>query len=705
MSPLSRPIAELSAAERRALLKQLLREKAGEPQLVFPLSYTQRALWYLHQLAPQSSAYNEAFALRIRFGLEYPTLQEVWRALIDRHPVLRTTYTSRHGAPVQQVQSHVDLQFEETDASDWSEARLQSALEEAAHRPFDLERGPIFRYNLFKRANQECILALAVHHLAVDLWSMATLMRETQLLYAARMAGLETSLPLLTHQYKDFVEWQAQLLAGPRGEQLWNYWGRKLAGELPLLNLPTDRPRPPVQTYRGATHSFRLGEDLTRQLKALAKAEQATLFTLLLAGYQVLLARCTGQEDILVASPTAGRNRAEFEGIVGLFVNPVALRERFGQSAVYDVPPPGSPDGARCAGAPGLSLRASGRTVAPRSRPQPLAAVRGYVHAAKAQGFEAGLREHRENIIYGAPMHEIKGFRTAMGGQPVELFPLEHHIARTDLELTMVEAGGGLMGCILYNTDLFDASTIVRLAGHFETLLGGIVADRRQRLADLPLLTAAQTRQLLVQWNETASVPPPEACIHHLFEVQAERTPEATALLSPDGPMTYRDLNRRANQVAHYLRGLGAGPETLVALCMEQSREMVIGLLGILKAGCAYLPLDPAYPKDRLAFMLDDAQASLVLTEQRLAARLPAHSARTICLDSDGEAISRHSDASCASRVQPGNLAYVIYTSGSTGKPKGVEIEHRGVCNLARRSAGLRRARREPRAPVCVVEL
>ncbi len=688
MSPLSRPIAELSAAERRALLKQLLREKAGEPQLVFPLSYTQRALWYLHQLAPQSSAYNEAFALRIRFGLEYPTLQEVWRALIDRHPVLRTTYTSRHGAPVQQVQSHVDLQFEETDASDWSEARLQSALEEAAHRPFDLERGPIFRYNLFKRANQECILALAVHHLAVDLWSMATLMRETQLLYAARMAGLETSLPLLTHQYKDFVEWQAQLLAGPRGEQLWNYWGRKLAGELPLLNLPTDRPRPPVQTYRGATHSFRLGEDLTRQLKALAKAEQATLFTLLLAGYQVLLARCTGQEDILVASPTAGRNRAEFEGIVGLFVNPVALR-------------------ANASGNPPFTtfLHQVRQTVLDALEHQdfpyallverllpdrdpnrsPLCEVTFMLQ--KAQGFEAGLREHRENIIYGAPMHEIKGFRTAMGGQPVELFPLEHHIARTDLELTMVEAGGGLMGCILYNTDLFDASTIVRLAGHFETLLGGIVADRRQRLADLPLLTAAQTRQLLVQWNETASVPPPEACIHHLFEVQAERTPEATALLSPDGPMTYRDLNRRANQVAHYLRGLGAGPETLVALCMEHSRDMVIGLLGILKAGCAYLPLDPAYPKDRLAFMLDDAQASLVLTEQRLAARLPAHSARTICLDSDGEAISRHSDASCASRVQPGNLAYVIYTSGSTGKPKGVEIEHRGVCNLARAQA------------------
>ncbi len=326
MSPPSRPIAKLSAAERRALLKQLLRERAGEPLRFFPLSYAQRALWYLHQLAPRSSAYNEAFALRIRFRLEYTTLQEVWRTLIDRHPVLRTTYTSRDGAPVQNVQSHVDLQFEETAALDWSEARLQSALVEAAHRPFDLERGPIFRCNLFKLANQECILALAVHHLAVDLWSMATLMRETQLLYAARKAGLATSLPLLTHQYEDFVDWQAQLLASSRGERLWNYWRRKLAGELPLLELPTDRPRPPVQTYRGATHSFRLGEDLTRQLKALAKAEQATLFTLLLAGYQVLLARCTGQEDILVASPTAGRSRAEFEGIVGLFVNPVALR-------------------------------------------------------------------------------------------------------------------------------------------------------------------------------------------------------------------------------------------------------------------------------------------------------------------------------------------------------------------------------------------
>jgi amino acid adenylation domain-containing protein len=698
VSPTSRPIAEISSAERRALLKRFLREKAGEPQLVFPLSYTQRALWYLHQLAPQSSAYNEAFALRFRFGLEYLTLQEVWRALIDRHPVLRTTYSGQHGAPIQQVHSHLDPLFEETDASDWSEARLQSALADTAHRPFDLERGPVFRCNLFKRANRECILALAVHHMAVDLWSMATLMRETLLLYAARKTGLGTSLPPLTHQYKDFVEWQAQLLAGPRGEQLWNYWGRKLAGELPLLNLPTDRPRPPVQTYRGATHSFRLGEDLTRQLKALAKAEQATLFTLLLAGYQVLLARCTGQEDILVASPTAGRNRAEFEGIVGLFVNPVALRA----NASGDLPFTTFLHQVRQTVLDALEHQDFPyallvERLLPNRDPSrsPLCEVTFMLQ--KAQGFEAGLREHRENVIYGTPAHETKGFRMAMGGQQMELFPLEHHIARTDLELTMVEAGDGLMGCILYNTDLFDASTIMRLAGHFETLLGGIVADRRQRLADLPLLTAAQTRQLLVEWNDTASVPPPEACIHHLFEVQAERTPEATALLSPDGPMTYGDLNRRANQVARYLRGFCAGPETLVALCMERSREMVIALLGILKAGCAYLPLDPAYPKDRLAFMLDDAQVPLVLTQQHLEARLPAHSARTICLDSDREAISRQSDADCSSGVRPGNLAYVIYTSGSTGKPKGVEIEHRGVCNLARAQARIFDVRAESR--------
>jgi amino acid adenylation domain-containing protein len=689
MSPPSRPIAEPSDAERRERLKELLREKADQPERAFPLSYTQRALWYLHQLAPQSSAYNEAFALRIRFGLEYHTLQEIWRSLIVRHPVLRTTYTSRHGAPVQQVRRHVDLQFEETDASNWSEAQLQSALEEAAHRPFDLERGPVFRCNLFKRANRECILALAVHHLAVDLWSMATLMRETQILYAARTAGLETSLPPLKRQYNDFVAWQEQRLAGPRGAQLWNYWETKLAGELPLPDLPTDRPRPPVQTYRGATHSFRLGEDLTRELKALAKAEQATLFTLLLAGYQVLLARFTGQEDILVASPTAGRNLAEFEGIVGLFVNPVPLRSNAAGNLPFTT-----------------FLRQVRQTVVdalehhdfpyallverllPDRDPSRSPLCPFTFMLQRAQGFEAGLREHRENAIYGAPQHEIQGFRMAMGGQPVELFPLEHHIARTELELTMVEAGGGLMSCLLYNTDLFDAATIVRLAGHFETLLKGIVADRRQRLADLPLLTAAQTRQLVVDWNETASAPPDESCIHQLFEAQAERTPEATALESPDGLMTYRELNRRANQLAHYLRGLGAGPETLVALCVERSPEMMIGLLGILKAGCAYLPLDPAYPKDRLAFMVDDAQASLVLTEQRLADRVPADgSARIIALDAHAGSISLQSDANCPSGVRPGNLAYVIYTSGSTGKPKGVEIEHRGVCNLARAQA------------------
>jgi amino acid adenylation domain-containing protein len=678
-----KPISQLSAQEKRALLAQVLRKRAEETS-AFPLSYTQRALWYLHQLAPQSSAYNEAFAVRIPFRLEFPMFRELMQNLIDRHAVLRTTYTSRRGEPVQQVHPQVDMQIGETDASGWSEAQLRATLTEAAHRPFDLERGPIFRLHLFRRTYKESILVLAVHHLAVDLWSMATVMRELQLLFAARIAGMNASLPPLVHQYKDFVAWQAQMLAGPQGEQQRDYWSRKLGGELPLLNLPTDRPRPPVLTYRGATHSFRLREDLTRKLKALAKAEKTTLFTLLLAGYQALLARYTGQQDILVASPTAGRNRAEFEGIVGLFVNPVALRadasghlpfrtflHQVRQTVLEALDHQDYP----------YALLVE--RLLPNRDPSrsPLCEVTFMLQ--RAQGFEAGLRQHTENGIYGSPMHESKGFSMGLGGQMVELFPLEHHIARTDLELTMVEAGGGLMGCTLYNTDLFDATTIVRMAEHFETLLVGIVADPQKRLAALPLLTTSQTKQLLIEWNETAGSPLPNTCIHHLFEAQAERTPEATALSSPDGPMTYRELNRRANQVAHYLRSLGAGSETLVAVCLERSREMMIGLLGILKAGSAFVPLDPAYPMDRLAFMLDDAQAPLLLTQLRIASRLPTASVRTICLDSDAEAIARCSDADCASGVQPGNLAYVIYTSGSTGKPKGVEIEHRGVCNLA----------------------
>jgi amino acid adenylation domain-containing protein len=682
----AKPIAPLSAQEKRALLAQMLRRKAEESRPEYPLSYGQRALWFFQQLAPASPTYNEAFAWRVRFGdFDVQTLARLASALSERHPILRTTYAVKDGRPVQRVGRGVAFTPEVTDASSWSPEELQARLVEVAGRPFDLERGPVFRFHVFRRGPQESILLTAVHHIAVDLWSMVVLMQELQALYLAQKLGLPADLPPLACQYPDFVRWQAQMLAGPEGERLWAYWQKKLGGGLPVLDLPTDRPRPPVRGYRGQAHNFHLSTALTARLKELARREQTTLFTTLLAALQALLARYSGQDDVLVASPMAGRARREFEGVVGMFTNAVVLRgDLSGDPTFRDFLGRARRTVLEALEHQDFPFSLLVERLAPDRDPgrTPLCDVLFVMQ--KPHRFEAERKTHTAAGAYGVLSDEQQGARLSLGGDLIELLPLEYGMARFDLELLMFEAGGALAGSLRYDSDLFEPATVARMVGHFETLLAAVAADPAARLSALPLLSAAQRRQLVVEWNDTFTDEPGPACAHELFEARAERTPEAVAVVSGDRRWTYRELNDHANRLARYLRGLGVGRDCLVGLCVERSPETIAGLLGILKAGGAFVPLDPTYPRERLAFLSRDARVPVLLTEQRLLGRLPETGARVVCLDADWEQIARESPADLEPAAGPDDLAYVIYTSGSTGAPKGVMVAHRGLCNLAR---------------------
>ena len=662
-----------SKEEKRALLTQILRKAARQPKS-FPLSHGQQALWFLYKLAPQSWAYNTLFTAHIRSDVDTSSLRHAFQTLISRHPSLRTTYTVRDGKPLQQIHDHLEIHFEEINATTWNWDELNKHVAQEARRPFDLEQGPLLRVSLFTRSARDNILMLAIHHIASDFWSLLVLMDELRILYPAQKAGIHVSLPPLKVSYVDYVRWQTDMLAGAVGERLWSYWCDQLGGELPLLNLPTDRPRPPIQTYQGASYAFKLTDELTQMLKTLAQTEKSTLYMTLLAAFQVLLYRYTSQEDILVGSPTSGRSRREFSEIVGYFVNLVVLRADLSGNPTFKT-----------------FLRQVRQTVlsaiAHQDYPFGVLVERLQMNRDPSRSpiFQVSFALQKpqrfgEVVELFAPNET--GVRLDLGGLSLEPFEMAQQEGQFDLTLEMVEARNSLFGVFKYNTDLFDAATIARMAGHFNTILTGIVAAPEQKLSDLPLLSAEEHQQLLFEWNHTQADYPQDVCIHQLFEAAVERTPDAIAVVFEHEQLTYRELNARANQVAHHLQALGVKQEVLVGICVERSPLMVVGLLGILKAGGAYVPLDPAYPPERLAFMLEDANATVLLTQQHLVSGLPEHQAMVVCLDGQWQSIVHQKQDNPECIVTTENLAYAIYTSGSTGKPKGVAVEHSSLLNL-----------------------
>ncbi|MBW4630462.1 MAG: amino acid adenylation domain-containing protein [Iphinoe sp. HA4291-MV1] len=626
-----------------------------------PLSFAQQRLWFVQQLSPDNDSYHMLKALRLDGSLNIIALEQSLSELVSRHEVLRTTFPTVDGKPIQLIAPPTALILPIHDLQGLSAEeqtdQIRQMAKSVASQPFDLAVGPLVQFTLLQLSPQEYVLLLKMHHIIYDGWSFNIFNRELSQLYEAFTQGLPYPLAKLPIQYADFAFWQRQWMTDIVLERQLNYWQQQLAGAPSVLELPTDKPRPPVQTFRGGAESFLLDHDLTQRLKQLSQESDATLFMTLLAAFLVLISRYSGQLDIVVGSPIANRNSPQIEQLMGFFANTLALRGD-------------------------LSGNPSFRDFLAQVRQTTLSA---YDHqdlpfemlVEKLQPERDLSRNPLVQVIFAlqnAP--QSSGNLSGLNIQNMRL-PIDVR-ARFDLEVHFWEVPEGLEGVWCYNTDLFDATIITRLAQHFQTLLKAIVANQEARIAELPLLSPAERHQLLVGWNSTQVDYPQDKSIHQLFEEQVERTPNAVAVVFEDEILTYHELNTKANQLAHHLQSLGVKPEVLVGLCLERSLEQVVGLLGILKAGGAYLPLDPAYPTERLAFLLENAKVSVILTQQYLLSEhFPKHKTKVISLNSDTEKIAQQSKENPTSGATPGNLAYVIYSSR-----QGILVDH---CAIAHR--------------------
>jgi amino acid adenylation domain-containing protein len=690
MSDTFKGIANLSAEEKRAYLAELLRKKAAQggevvppPVSVWsPLSQGQRALWFLHRLAPESAAYNLMYAARVRSSLDVPVLRHALQKLVQRHPILSATYALQNGEPAQRFHTTRPVHFEVIDASNWSEEQLLQRIEEEGNRPFDLEQGPVLRATLYMLTPTDYVVELAIHHVSVDFWSFELLVDELSVLYAAEKLGIQPPA-IGGWQYSDYVRWQSEMLSGTERERHWQYWQHALAGDLPVLNLPGDRPRPPVQSYRGTSYDFKYSEQLSKRLKELAAAERVTPYMLLLAAFQTLLYRYTDQEDILVGTPAAGRSRADMQRTMGYLANPIVLRADFSDNPTFKT-------------VLGQVRRTVIGALEHQDYPFPLLVEklqprRDPSYSPLFQAVFVWDQQHEfdngvsligaQTLLFGQGETSA---RIAQERLNLETMVFAQQGAPFDLTLRITELDGVLAGDFRYNTDLFDEATIARMNQHFQTLLVNIVANSEQRVRDLPLLSEAEQHKILAEWNDTRSDYPEHTHVHQQFEIQAAKQPDAVAVVFEGEAITYRELNRRANYLARLLQHAGVAPEVLVGVCMERSVEMVVALMGTLKAGGAYVPLDPTYPRERLDYMIQDAQLPVLLTQKRFLELLPEQDTRLLALDEiDWAAIDTdiEQDENTVSGVQPDNLVYMIYTSGSTGKPKGVMNIHRGLSN------------------------
>ncbi|HEY0546992.1 MAG TPA: amino acid adenylation domain-containing protein, partial [Pyrinomonadaceae bacterium] len=676
---------------RRALLEKRLRghsaglaetrtiERRATGQQPVPLSFAQLRLWFLYQLEPESFAYNIPTALRLTGRLDINALEQSINETIRRHESLRTHFRELDGQPMQTVVPELKLSLTVQDLQHLSaekrEAEAVRLTTEEARTPFDLERAPLVRVRLLRLNEREHVLLFIIHHIIADGWSMGVLVNEVAALYKAYLEGQASPLAELPIQYADFSEWQRGWLTGEIFERQLEYWKRQLGGELPVLDLPTDRVRPARQSFHGAIGSFALPLELSAALKRLSQREGATLFMLLLASFQTLLHRYTNQSEILVGTGIANRNRAELEGLIGFFVNTLVLRADF-------------------SGDPGF------RELLKRVREVTLGA---YAH--QDLPFEKLVEELQpernlsRNPIFqvmlalqNAPMPALE-----LPGLTLRTQEFESLTTRFDLEFQLWDLPEGIQGYLFYSTDLFDESTIALLLSHFQKLLEEIIKSPDVPVSRINFLAGDERRKLLGEWNETKRDHSLEPGVHQLFEARAQAQPEATAISCAGESVTYAGLNRRANQLAHYLRARGVGPEVCVGIMLERSIEMIVAQLAILKAGGAFVTLDAGYPAARLSFMLDDAEALLLLTQKSFSHRLSTHQARTLYLDTLLDDIGAQSAENLEASVTKANLAYVIYTSGSTGAPKGVLVEHGGLVNLSlwhRRVYGVTRADR-----------
>jgi amino acid adenylation domain-containing protein len=667
-------LKKLSPAKRELLLKALTRQAAREqrsesiPRVSIrgpaPLTFAQQRLWFIDQLDPGLPVYNLPAAILLSGQLDLSALEESLSEILRRHEALRTTFGMVDGLPVQVINRAAPVELPVIDLQAFeAAAREEQALllaKEEAESPFDLSRDMMLRTSLIRLGPQDHILLFTMHHIASDGWSVALFIRELGALYSAFSRGEPAPMAELPIQYIDFTYWQRQRVQGDLLRAQLSYWIDLLSEAAPVLQLPTDRPRPLVQSFKGGRERFEIPKELTARLKALGQTEGATLFMTLLAAFNLLLCRYTNQQDIVVGTPIANRSVPELEDLIGFFANTLVMRTDLSGSPTF------------------LELLGRVREMA----------LGAYAH--QDLPFEKLVEEIQPGrdlshnplfqvafVLQNAPTATLE-----LAGLTISRMEAYSGTAKFDLWLSLSEQPAGLSGCFEYASDLFDPATVSRMSGHFQTILEAIVCDPHRRVAELPLLTEAESRQLLSERALPAAAHHNPACIHDLFEQQVSRAPDGVAVTFEGRSLTYGELNRRANQLAHYLREKGVGPETRVAMCVERSSEMIAGILGILKAGAAYVPLDPALPAERLAYIIEDIDPPVVLADRNLTDRLAQSQAIVVPLDPDWSAFASHSDENLASGATADNLAYIIYTSGSTGHPKGTLVTHWNVVRL-----------------------
>jgi aspartate racemase len=653
------------------MLSQMIPESdklTVEPEWL-QLSFAQERIWVYEQLEQNSATYNVPFNVRLEGPLNVVALERSINEILRRHDILRARFAEINGHPVQAIGAYQPLPFLLVDLQSLNEAARADEVtrlsKEEAQRPFDLSQGPLLRVRLLRCGETDHVLLRTMHHIACDGWSISVFTNEMAALYAAFSEGKPSPLTELPMQYSDYVHRQRQRMQGKIIESEIGYWKQRLGGDLPILALPTDRPRPERQTYHGARHRMELPADFTAALRSYSRENRVTLFMVLFAAYATFLHRYTNQNDILIGAASADRMRVETRGLIGFLINVVVLRSNL-------------------SGNPGFH--------------QFLARVREMALGAYAhQDIPPGQlletlrppRDARHNPIFQTmlamepPMYEPE----MQGLESTQLKAVDTEMTAFDLILQVIEKQDRLTCFFIYNTDLFNAGTVQRMALHFQVLLRGILANPEQKLSRLPLLTDTEQYRISMDWNCTQTDYPREKCIHNIFEDEVERNPDANAVTCQGVCLTYHELNQRANQLAHHLCSLGVGTETLVGICLDRSAEMIVGLLGILKAGAAYVPLDQNYPEQRLSYLLTDTQLPVLVTTYLLLQKLPQKTlpdVKIVCMDSDSEILERLPKNNISNTARPDNLAYVMYTSGSTGRPKGVCIVHRGVVRLVK---------------------
>jgi len=670
---LTNKIRNLIKNDKEGIIEYLRNEK-DKKTVSHPLSHNQSLFWFNYKMAPESSAYNVAFVARVTSEIDVNKVRKAFQKLVDRHPVLRSTYSNLEGIPAMNIHNSMKIAFSQIDASDLDDGGLYLAVRESYSEPFNLEKGPIMRIALFSCSSGEHIILLTIHHIACDGWSIGILLDEFNQLYDS---DLKIQLPAINNEYADYVNDQAKMLKGIDGDRLRSFWEKQLNGNLPELNLPLDKPRPPHKRFVGATQYLKIGETLYGKLLTLAENNDVTLYTVLLAVLQILLSRYSNQEEVFAGTPMANRGHSAYKNIVGCFINPVVLQGDLSGNPSFKV-----------------LLSKTKRVVmnALDNHEYPFPKVVENIHIerdlSRSPIFQVLFNLlNRKSLgitadFYNRDSRECNHCNEiSFGLLKLKPFPMSQEEGQFDLALEMIDTERNLYGVLKYDTDLFDHATISRMADHFQVLLNDVIDKPESKISELQILSDPELKKILIEFNNKGVDYPDSSSLHQLIETQCELNPDNTAVTFNDESLSYKKLNNHANQLAHFLRSIGAGPNTLIGIYLDRSPEMIIGLYGILKSGSAYVPLDPDFPKSRLIYMMEHSDASILLTQESLKNSIPLKGTNIVCIDSDWNKISGLPISNPECNVTPDDLAYVIYTSGSTGKPKGVQVQHRAVVN------------------------